>query len=242
MHYGRKLILSPTTHAPHSKPETGNEARRKWLIENVTSLGLALLLVFMIRSSVVEAFKIPSGSMIPTLLIGDHIFVNKFAYGFKIPFSDLVTDHPDLRRSSAIRPSAATSSSSCIPRTRASITSSASSAFRATRSRSATRVLYINEQADPARPARAAESRKDLQVARRPQVQPEQPRPLHMSTSGTTTHLMHARQEQLHGRKLRPDHGAAGQPFRDGRQPRLLERQPLLGLRADAGTSRARPS
>ena len=32
--------------------------------------------------------------MIPTLLIGDHIFVNKFAYGFKIPFSDLVTDHP----------------------------------------------------------------------------------------------------------------------------------------------------
>jgi len=48
----------------------------------------------MIRSSVVEAFKIPSGSMIPTLLIGDHIFVNKFAYGFKLPFSDWVMDHP----------------------------------------------------------------------------------------------------------------------------------------------------
>src|SRR3954470_8795696 len=68
--------------------------RKKWLIENLTSLGLALLLVFMIRSSVIEAFKIPSGSMIPTLLVGDHIFVNKFAYGFKIPFSDLITDHP----------------------------------------------------------------------------------------------------------------------------------------------------
>jgi len=69
-------------------------SRRKWIIENVTSLGLALLLVFMIRSSVIEAFKIPSGSMIPTLLIGDHIFVNKFAYGLKIPFSDIVTDNP----------------------------------------------------------------------------------------------------------------------------------------------------
>src|SRR5215207_3566046 len=70
------------------------ESRKKWIMENVVSLGLALLIVFMIRSSIVEAFKIPSGSMIPTLLIGDHIFVNKFAYGFKIPFSDLVTDHP----------------------------------------------------------------------------------------------------------------------------------------------------
>src|SRR3954467_15067881 len=63
--------------------------RKKWLIENLTSLGLALLLVFMIRSSVVEAFKIPSGSMIPTLFIGDHIFVNKLAYGIKVPFSDM---------------------------------------------------------------------------------------------------------------------------------------------------------
>jgi signal peptidase I len=68
------------------------KSRRQWIIENVTSLGLALLLVFMIRSSVIEAFKIPSGSMIPSLLVGDHIFVNKFAYGIKIPFSDLVTD------------------------------------------------------------------------------------------------------------------------------------------------------
>jgi signal peptidase I len=70
------------------------QARKKWFMENVVSLGLALLIVFMIRSSIVEAFKIPSGSMIPTLLIGDHIFVNKFAYGYKIPFSDLVTQSP----------------------------------------------------------------------------------------------------------------------------------------------------
>ncbi len=71
-----------------------SKSKKQWIFENVISLGLALLIVFMIRSSIVEAFKIPSGSMIPTLLVGDHIFVNKFAYGFKIPFSDLVTDHP----------------------------------------------------------------------------------------------------------------------------------------------------
>lgn len=70
------------------------QSRAKWLFENVISLLFALLLVFAIRSSVIEAFKIPSGSMIPTLLIGDHIFVNKFAYGFKVPFSDLVSKDP----------------------------------------------------------------------------------------------------------------------------------------------------
>jgi signal peptidase I len=78
----------------NSDRSNSSKTRKQWIIENVVSLGLALLIVFMIRSSVIEAFKIPSGSMIPTLLIGDHIFVNKFAYGFKIPFSDLVTDHP----------------------------------------------------------------------------------------------------------------------------------------------------
>jgi len=69
-------------------------SRKKWLIDNLISLGTALLLVFMIRSSIVEAFKIPSGSMIPTLLVGDHIFVNKFAYGFRLPFSDWITSEP----------------------------------------------------------------------------------------------------------------------------------------------------
>ncbi|VAX30217.1 Signal peptidase I [hydrothermal vent metagenome] len=48
----------------------------------------ALLLALIIRAYVVQAFKIPSGSMIPTLLVGDHILVTKFIYGTDIPFTD----------------------------------------------------------------------------------------------------------------------------------------------------------
>jgi len=62
---------------------------RKSLLDNILSLVTALLIVFMIRWSVVESFKIPSGSMIPTLAIGDYLFVNKFSYGLKIPFTDI---------------------------------------------------------------------------------------------------------------------------------------------------------
>jgi signal peptidase I len=46
----------------------------------------ALILAFVIRATVVQAYKIPSGSMIPTLLIGDHLLANKFIYGEKVPF------------------------------------------------------------------------------------------------------------------------------------------------------------
>lgn len=55
--------------------------------EYVEAIIIALLLAFFIRTFVVQAFKIPSGSMIPTLLIGDHILVNKFGYGVKNPLN-----------------------------------------------------------------------------------------------------------------------------------------------------------
>ena len=47
---------------------------------------IAVLLALLVRTFVVQAFKIPSGSMEPTLLVGDHILVNKFIYGVKVPF------------------------------------------------------------------------------------------------------------------------------------------------------------
>jgi signal peptidase I len=61
-------------------------ARRKSLLrEYVEAIVIAVGLALVIRSFIVQAFKIPSGSMIPTLLIGDHLLVNKLVYRFRTP-------------------------------------------------------------------------------------------------------------------------------------------------------------
>jgi signal peptidase I len=64
------------------------KSKKRLLWEYVEAIVTALVLALLIRAFIVQAFKIPSGSMIPTLLIGDHILVNKFLYGTKIPFTD----------------------------------------------------------------------------------------------------------------------------------------------------------
>jgi signal peptidase I len=57
------------------------------IFEQVSTLAVAVLIALAIRAFVVEPYRIPSGSMYPTLLIGDHLFVNKFVYGIKLPFT-----------------------------------------------------------------------------------------------------------------------------------------------------------
>lgn len=60
----------------------------KTIREYAEALIFAMVLAFFIRSFVIQAFKIPSGSMLPTLEIGDQLLVTKFNYGLKIPFTD----------------------------------------------------------------------------------------------------------------------------------------------------------
>lgn len=61
--------------------------RKSEIREYVESIFVAIAVALCLRAFIVEAFKIPSGSMIPTLQVGDHIFVNKFSYGPQIPFT-----------------------------------------------------------------------------------------------------------------------------------------------------------
>ena len=62
--------------------------RQPWWLEYTASFFPVILVVFVVRSFVVEPFKIPSGSMVPTLLVGDFILVNKFEYGLRLPITN----------------------------------------------------------------------------------------------------------------------------------------------------------
>lgn len=61
---------------------------KKFWKEGPGSFALAILLALTIRWGFMEAYVIPSGSMLPTLLVNDHIFVNKFIYGLRLPFTE----------------------------------------------------------------------------------------------------------------------------------------------------------
>ncbi len=71
--------------ATSKEPQKNTPAKSK-LRENIEAIVIAVILALFIRTFIVQAFKIPSGSMQPTLAIGDHILVNKFIYGVKVPY------------------------------------------------------------------------------------------------------------------------------------------------------------
>jgi signal peptidase I len=82
--------------APRPVPRQKSQVR-----EYAEALIVALLLALVIRTFLVQAFKIPSGSMLPTLQIGDHILVNKFIYGprLEVPLTQLSLGQlPGLRK------------------------------------------------------------------------------------------------------------------------------------------------
>ena len=69
-----------------SDETTDSGPKRSHIRENIEAILVAILIALFIRTFVVQAFKIPSGSMKQTLQIGDHILVNKFIFGVKVPY------------------------------------------------------------------------------------------------------------------------------------------------------------
>jgi signal peptidase I len=68
----------------------------------IRDIFIALVLAVFIRTFAVQAYKIPSGSMIPTLLVGDYILVNRLAYGLRIPYYKYIFRWGEIKRGDVI--------------------------------------------------------------------------------------------------------------------------------------------
>src|SRR4051812_47585266 len=79
-------VVADARRGKKKQAASGSALRTIW--ENIKSLAGAVLIYLVINTLLVAAYRIPSGSMIPTLLIGDWLFVNKAVYGPHIPFTN----------------------------------------------------------------------------------------------------------------------------------------------------------
>ena len=93
----RALGITPQENDNSKKIE--ETARQPWWLDWTAGLFPVIVVVFLLRSFLFEPFKIPSGSMIPTLLVGDLILVNKFHYGVRLPVVNLkITEGTPVER------------------------------------------------------------------------------------------------------------------------------------------------
>ncbi|HDR16898.1 MAG TPA: signal peptidase I [Desulfobacteraceae bacterium] len=84
--FRRRLVIGRFSLGWKGSGSVAKKRKSVWR-EYLEAAVIAVILALFIRTFVVQAFKIPSGSMEPTLLVGDHILVNKFIYGIKMPFT-----------------------------------------------------------------------------------------------------------------------------------------------------------
>jgi signal peptidase I len=85
--------------APKRKKKGIPKDKKPWLMDYAYSFFPVLLIVFLLRSFLYEPFRIPSGSLEPTLLVGDFILVNKFDYGIRLPvFHEKIFSTGDVHR------------------------------------------------------------------------------------------------------------------------------------------------
>lgn len=81
----RARAAKAVTHAGGGEDAVRQAAKEPIYVEYARAFFPVILIVFVLRSFIVEPFRIPSGSMLPSLLIGDFILVNKFSYGIRLP-------------------------------------------------------------------------------------------------------------------------------------------------------------
>ena len=94
---------NPFEYSSDSMPGASKSYKEPVVVEYAKSFFPVLLIVFLLRGFLVEPFRIPSGSMIPSLYIGDFILVNKFSYGIRLPvFNAKIIDIDDPARGDVV--------------------------------------------------------------------------------------------------------------------------------------------